>query len=66
MRQPADATSARTRGSRGAAASMPSQSPMLHWSPRHLLQSANTGPMAWRSDGPHDVLLSEADSGGSS
>ena len=45
---------------------MPSQSPTLHWSPSYLLQSANTGPMPWRIDGPQAGLISEENSGGSS
>ena len=56
----------RAGSSRGAATARPSQSPMLHWSPRYLLQSANTAPMLWWIDWPHDVWSSEANSGGSS
>ena len=52
--------------SRGAAATMPSQSPTLHWSPRYLLHSANIGPIAWRIDWPQAGATSEAKSGGSS
>ena len=52
--------------SSGAAACMPSQSPIVHWSPSHLFMSANIGPIAWRIDWPQAGVTSEAKNGGSS
>src|SRR4029077_15765816 len=49
--------------SRGAAAIMPSQSPIDHWSPRYLLHRPNIGPMVWRIECPHDGLTSELNTG---
>src|SRR5215470_2672439 len=59
-------TASRGGSSRGAAATKPSQSPTLHWSPRYLLHSAKIGPIAWWIDGPHVVWSSDEKSGGSS
>lgn len=50
----------------GGGVDAPAQLPTDPWSPSHLLQTANTGPIPWRIDGPQAGLVSEENSGGSS